>query len=86
MPLYFMHLRDSSYEVLDPDGVHMPREAIAGAALSAARDCMAHDIRSGRLDLKYRIDVQNEGGEIVHTMHFADAVDISAAQRERQSV
>jgi hypothetical protein len=50
MPLYFMHLRDSSDEVLDPDGVRMPDEAIPRAALLAARDCMAHDLRSGRLD------------------------------------
>ena len=76
MPLYFMHLRDPADEVLDPDGVRMPKEAVADAALVAARDCMAHDVRSGRLDLKYRIDVQNEDGEIVHTMQFADAVEI----------
>lgn len=79
MPLYFMHLRDSSDEVLDPDGVHMPKEAVARAALLAARDCIAHDVRSGRLDFKYRIDVQNKGGEIIHTVHFADAVEIPAA-------
>jgi hypothetical protein len=76
MPLYFMHLRDSSDEMLDPDGVLMPKEAVPRAALFAARDCIAHDVRSGRMDLKYRIDVQNEDGEIVHTMQFADAVEI----------
>jgi hypothetical protein len=79
MPLYFMHLRDSSDEVLDPDGVRMTEEAIPGAALLAARDCMAHDLRSGRLDLKYRIDVHNEAGEIVHTLPFADALEIVPA-------
>jgi hypothetical protein len=76
MPLYFMNLRDLTEEVLDPDGVRMPKEAVAHAALCAARDCMAHDLRSGRLDLRYRIDVQNAKGEIVHTMEFADAVKI----------
>jgi hypothetical protein len=79
MPLYFMHLRDSSDEVLDPDGVVLAEEAIAGAALLAARDCIAHDIRSGRLELGYRIDVHNEEGEIVHTLQFADAVAITSA-------
>jgi hypothetical protein len=76
MPLYFMHLRAPSEEVLDPDGVRISEEALASAALLAARDCMANDLRSGWLDLKYRIDVQNENGEIVHTMQFADAVEI----------
>jgi hypothetical protein len=29
---------------------------------------MALDIRAGRLELKYRIDVHDEDGEIVHTL------------------
>ena len=76
MPLYFMHLHNSTDELLDPDGLILPEEAVAGAALTAARDCMAHDLRSGRIDLRYRIDVQNEEGEIVHTLHFADAFEL----------
>jgi hypothetical protein len=76
MPLYFMHLRAPSDEVLDTDGVLMPEEAIANAALIAARDCMSHDLRSGHLELSYRIDIQDETGEIVHTLQFADAVTI----------
>jgi hypothetical protein len=59
-----------------PDGVRLSKEAVADAALLAARDCMANDLRSGWLDLKYRIDVQNENGGIVYTMQFADAVEI----------
>jgi hypothetical protein len=78
MPRYFLHLRDPADELLDPEGVVMPEEAIAGAALLAARDCMAHDLRSGRLDLRYRIEVQNEKGELVHMLPFADAVSIAA--------
>jgi hypothetical protein len=80
MPLYFMHLRNSTDEVLDPDGVLMSEDAVPGAALLAARDCMAHDLLSGRLELNYRIDVHNEAGEIVHTLQFADAVEIVPAQ------
>jgi hypothetical protein len=77
MPRYFMHLRDSTDEVLDPDGVVLPPGAVAGAALAAARDCIAHDVRSGCLDLHYRIDVHGEDGEIVHTLSFVDAVEIA---------
>lgn len=33
MPRYFLHLRDSFDEVLDPEGMILPEEAIAGAAL-----------------------------------------------------
>ena len=80
MPRYFMHLRDSIDEVLDPEGVEMPAEAIVGAALVAARDCMAADVRAGRLDLNYRIDVHAEDGEVVHTLLFQDALEIAAAR------
>jgi hypothetical protein len=79
VPLYFMHLRNSTDEVLDQDGILMPEEAVARATLLAARDCMAHDLRSGRLELEHRIDVENEAGEIVHTLQFADAVTIVPA-------
>jgi hypothetical protein len=33
MPRYFRHLRDASDDVLDPDGVMMPEDAVASAAL-----------------------------------------------------
>jgi hypothetical protein len=79
MTLYFMHLRGPSGEVLDTDGVLMHEEEVAAAALLAARDCMAHDIRSGQLDLTYGIEVQNEDGVSVHTLDFADAVQILPA-------
>ena len=76
MPRYFFHLIDSVDEVLDPDGIDMPPEAITGAALLQARDCIAGDVKSGRLDLHYRIDVHDEAGQLVHTLPFADALEI----------
>ena len=79
MPKYFFHLRDSTDEVLDPDGVHMPAEAVSGAALLQARDCMAGDVMRGELDLHYRIDVHDEAGTVVHSLPFADALEIKPA-------
>lgn len=79
MPQYFMHLRDSTDEVLDPDGMVMPPEAVAGAALAAARDCIAGDVHRGQIRLDYRIDVHDEEGTIVHSLAFADAVEIVPA-------
>lgn len=79
MPLYFMHLRDGKGVLLDPDGVDMPMAAVAAAALRAARDCIAGDARRGRIDFKYRIDVEDEHGTIVHSLPFADAIEIIPA-------
>ena len=76
MPRYFLHLRDGSDEMLDPEGSEMPEHAIAGAALAAARDCLAADVKKGRLDLRYRIDVEDNEGRLVHSLAFADAIEI----------
>ena len=76
MNRYFFHLRDGTDEVLDSEGVVLPAEAIAGAALIAARDCMSGDVKNGRLELHFRIDVHREDGALAHTQSFADALEI----------
>jgi hypothetical protein len=76
MARYFLHLKDSVDEVLDPDGTEMPAEAVPGAALRSARDCIAGDVKEGRIDLHFRIEVLSETGELVHTLRFSDAVEV----------
>lgn len=76
MPRYFLHLIDSTDVLLDPEGMDIPAEAVERVALNSARDCMAGDVANGLLDLRYRIDVHDENGEVVHRLSFADAVDI----------
>lgn len=78
MARYFMHLRDGSDGLLDPDGIEMPVDAIADRTLACARDCMAGDVAEGRLDLRYHIDVHDEDDKVVHTLSFADAIEIIA--------
>jgi hypothetical protein len=80
MPRYFMHLIDSADILLDPDGIEMSAEAVPANALWAARDCMAGDVMNGRLDLQYRIEVQDKRGQVVHCLEFADALDIDGAR------
>jgi hypothetical protein len=76
MTRYFFHLRDGTDEILDPEGVEMPLEAVAAAAMTGARDCLAADARAGRVDLRYRIDVEQGAGELVCSLAFADALEI----------
>jgi hypothetical protein len=76
MTRYFFHLRDGVDEILDPEGVELPSEAVAEAALVAARDCMAADVKAGRLDLSSRIDVYQADGELVQSVSFADALEV----------
>jgi hypothetical protein len=65
--------------LLDPDGVHISADAVPGFALRAARDCIAGDVMNGRIEFKYRIDVEDEQQRIVHSLSFADAVEIIQA-------
>lgn len=41
-----------------------------------ARDLMAGDIRNGVIDLRFRIDAENDAGEIVYSLFFKYAVSI----------
>ena len=76
MPRYFMHLVDSIDVLLDPDGIEIPKDAVAEKALASARDCIAGDVREGCVDLRYRIDVHDENDQVVHSLPFAEAVEI----------
>jgi hypothetical protein len=77
MPLYFLHLRDSVEELLDPDGQeHANLEALKKAVLFNARDLLAGDMRNGIIDLRYRVDAENKEGQIVYTLPLKHAFSI----------
>lgn len=78
MQRYFFHLKDSIDLLLDPEGLLMPLQAVAGAALRQARDCIAGDVLNGRLDLHLRLHVHNEADELIHTLEFKDAVETAS--------
>lgn len=59
---------------------HRDREALSSAMLAGAREIMGHDIRDGHLGLTMRIDAKDDGGTVVETLHFRDAVSISHGQ------
>lgn len=83
MPRYFLHLVDSNDVLLDPDGIDMPADAVAQAAMKAARDCICGDVRDGTLDLRFTIEVQDENGALVHRLPFSDAVKVLSSEPTR---
>jgi hypothetical protein len=80
MARYFLHLRDGTEQILDPDGVDIPTQEVAATALMSARDCIAGDVHRGELDLRYRIDVHDEDGKLVHSQPFATAIAVSGGE------
>lgn len=78
MSLLYFHLRDGQDTVLDPDGRRLDSaSAIAEAALLEARAIVSADALGGAIKLDQRIDVVDRAGAIVHSLPFADAVEIS---------
>jgi hypothetical protein len=72
-----MHLRDGVDETLDPEGLEfVDIDALRTAVLFTARDLMAGDIRNGIVDLRFRIDAEDENGTIVYTLSFQHALNI----------
>lgn len=76
MPRYFTHLVDGEDVLLDPDGIEMSADAVERHAMMNARDCIAADAREGRIDLRYRLEVHDESGRVVHSLSFAEAVRV----------
>jgi hypothetical protein len=77
MPRFFLHLRDGTDELLDPDGSEFADlEALQASVLANARSIIGDEARSGTIDLRQRIDAEDDGGNIVHSLSFANAVRI----------
>jgi hypothetical protein len=75
MRTYFFHLRDGEDILLDPDGRALPSmEALIAATLYEARDVIATDAKSGKIDLSQHLDIEDDQGEIVYRLSLKDAV------------
>ena len=77
MARYHLHLRDGTEELLDPEGTECPdMEGLRRTVLAAVRSCMSGDVLDGLLDFRFRLDAEDEAGNIVYTLPFKHAVNI----------
>jgi hypothetical protein len=77
MSRYFLHLRDGTEQLLDPEGQEFASlDAMRKFVLFSARDLLTGDVRSGILDLRFRIDAEDEQGTIVYTLPFKHALNV----------
>lgn len=87
MPRNYLHVRDGVDQMLDPDGSDLPDlDAAISSAIAGARDLLAVDMKSGLLDLRYRIDIENGDGGILHTLPFADAFTCIPAEAHSRTI
>jgi hypothetical protein len=77
MPRYYFHLRDGEDILLDPEGRELNHPgAYEQMALNEARAIISDDAKAGRIELRHRIEVEDEAGSPVHRLHFHDAIEI----------
>jgi hypothetical protein len=70
-------LRDGEDVLLDPDGRKLPSlQAVIAAALKEARSIIGAEAQLGTIRLNQNIEIEDEAGEIVHSLRLKDAVTI----------
>jgi hypothetical protein len=77
MARYFLHLRDTVEELLDEDGVdYASTDELRSSVMLAARDLISADVLRGVVDLRFRIDAEDENGTLVYRLPFKHAFSI----------
>jgi len=78
MARFYLHLHNH-LDVRDQEGVEFPdADAAIAEALHSAREIASWDVKAGSLNLRHRIDVEDEQHQHVATVSFADAVSVEA--------
>jgi hypothetical protein len=77
MPRYLFHVIND-IDAPGEEGVELANLAMAHLkAIDAARDLASAAVRQGRLDLKHRVDIEDEAGKVLLSVTFADAIELS---------
>lgn len=77
MARYFLHLRDGADDVLDAEGIeYETRELMRAGVMECARDILCGDMKRGILDLRFRIEAEDEQGEVVYSLPLRHAFNV----------
>jgi hypothetical protein len=78
MPRFHLHLHNTHVEASDEEGHDLVDLAAAQAmALRGIRDFLGHEVMQGKLDLRGQVDIANDGGEILASVTFVEALKIT---------
>jgi hypothetical protein len=77
MERFFFHLRNGIGWVRDEEGCELPDLAAARVcAIGSIRSILKDEIDAGRIDLRGRIDITDEGGRLLGVVPFHSAVEL----------
>lgn len=75
MARYFFHLQHGSKHIGDPEGWEcIDAEAARLRALRIVREMLAEDLRQGRVELGWRLRLEDASGGLIHTLNFGDVL------------
>jgi hypothetical protein len=78
MPRYYFHVCNGTGFTEDEEGQDLPDlEAARVEAIRNARSIMAADVQRGMLDLSSFIEIEDVDHQLVQTLGFQDAVDLT---------
>ena len=77
MPRYYFHVRNSSGHLGDAEGEELPTiEAARSVAIAAIRSIISDESKTGKVDLRGRIEVTDEDGATLLLVPFSDAIEV----------
>ena len=78
VPRFYLHVCNGTGFVADEEGQELPNlEAARAEAVKSARSIMASDVQRGMLDLSSFIEIEDADHQLVSTLGFQDAVDLT---------
>ena len=78
MARYHFHLHECGSVISDEEGLDKPDlESVRHEALMSAREIMSNEVKIGKLCLGCHIEVEDEAGQVVLTLPFKEAVQVS---------
>jgi hypothetical protein len=80
MPRFYFHLFNDITSI-DEEGVELPNAAVAvQRAKENARYMAAQSVLQGHLILDHRLEVADEHGKTIETVHFRDVVEVKQSR------
>ncbi|UZK66617.1 DUF6894 family protein [Sphingomonas sp. M1-B02] len=77
MPNYRFHVLNDIDAPAEESEQHANLAVAHLKAIEYARDLASAAVRLGKLDLKHRIDIEDEEGKVLMSVTFGDSIEVS---------
>lgn len=84
-PRYFFHLYNDAVTMDETGAEFANAEAAVAAGYIEARILAAEQVRQGRLGLGHRIEIVEEGGRVIASIAFKDAIELDEGDASPQA-